>query len=250
MGMRSRQLIMGEFDENTILNSGEIVWDPDTKRLVVGDGVNSVKDLEDIGGYVGALRVGDESEVGDGKVLAFSEETGKLEYINVESATPAPPVDLTPINTSLGEIQADLLTIKDVLSIEVVLDKSTAIAGDNTNKTVLEANRDAVTLTQENNAVTITGNLTALQECTIGTTEGKWLGITVSTGENMVFYMSIDGVPISEDNLINGIGALEPDEFVFWLNIDDIATDPKSIIFGKKGRFPVTIVISFVNTAT
>jgi len=87
--IRSRQLLNNKTGEvNPVIAAGEIAWDTVGKRLVVGDGVTPINDLDDIGGYVGRTDVLDPEVILNGQVLVYNAETNILEYKTLAAIDP------------------------------------------------------------------------------------------------------------------------------------------------------------------
>lgn len=106
-----------------------------------------------------------------------------------------------------------------------------------------KANQTAATVTKEGNVITISADEEALTAYETEDGTKKWVGILISTGLSDITDISVNGVALTNDDVLeaSAIGGGEGD-FVIYVDIDDT---PKTLVLSADGYEDITLTINF-----
>lgn len=117
------------------------------------------------------------------------------------------------------------------------------------NTTAYEANQAAINVTQNQNAITVNGNLDTLQSFTTDDGDGKWIGLTLKTNLNTINGATFNGTTLDLNDVNKAAAAgLSNDTILYWINATELAATAQTITIGATGYESVTITVSFEDT--
>lgn len=160
-------------------------------------------------------------------------------------------------------LYAELTGSSDPTPLNVQITKlPSANAPKDANEAICKANQDAVTVTQSGDTVTVTGDLSALQESeSSNPSQGtaKWVALVVNTGKSYTsadIYYNGEKLPASEFTEAQDLGLSGSSNIILWIKAEVVAETPKVIKLLAKEKdsdtiikTETTITINFVNTA-
>lgn len=113
------------------------------------------------------------------------------------------------------------------------------------------ANQAAVTVSQVGNEITISGNLSELNEFASSVqAQGshKWVALDINTGLKSIVGATWDGSELTQDDADEAAGlGLPRGHIIFWAKADALGT-AREITIGAEGKEPCVFSVKFVDT--
>ena len=233
-------------------------------------------------GDIGALNTfASTAGQGDHKWVGLAVDTGMSSIIGVEfngvALTEADVAEAASVDVGAGKfvlwIKADeviasaktftlskagktdktvTVSVVDTAPLTGAVSKLTTVAAD-ANHDASAANQGAVTVAQNGNAVTISGNLTNLSAfaSTVGA-QGthKWIGLVVATGQTSIIGVKYEGADLTAADVTDAASvSVGAGSFVLWVKADEVVSTPKTFTLSQAGRVSKTVTVSFTDTA-
>lgn len=138
-------------------------------------------------------------------------------------------------------------TTNNINEMNVVINKiMTSLADDN--QIVSQQNQDLITVTQTENDIVVSGDLTAMNKFTptnLDQIEGFWIGLDINTGLPTIVGTKINGTVLTEEDADFAIAyGLHNGHIAYWVNAEDIL-EGTTIILESENYYDKTINLCF-----